>query len=91
MGSHLATEDESARGLGGLLVDLKYRDVSGRYFDGSNEIPSSAESRDDAKARAVWKQAVKLAGLLENEEQRSHANREPISFLRDQGLQLSPE
>lgn len=91
MGSHLATEDESARALGGLLVDSKYRDASGRYFDGFKEIPSSAESRDEAKARAVWKQALKLAGLLENEEQRLHANRRPMSFLRDQGLQLSPE
>ena len=30
----LATEEESARTLGALVVDVKYRDVSGRYFDG---------------------------------------------------------
>jgi NAD(P)-dependent dehydrogenase (short-subunit alcohol dehydrogenase family) len=63
MGSHLATEEECAEALGGLLVDEKYARVSGRYFDGFKEIPSSTESRDVAKARAVWEQALRLAGL----------------------------
>jgi NAD(P)-dependent dehydrogenase (short-subunit alcohol dehydrogenase family) len=63
MGSHLATEEESTRALGSLVVDMKYRDVSGRYFDGFKEILSSGESRNDSKATAVWKQSVMLAGL----------------------------
>jgi NAD(P)-dependent dehydrogenase (short-subunit alcohol dehydrogenase family) len=63
MGSHLSTEEESARALGGLITDAKYAGVSGRYFDGFNEIPSSAESRDERKARAVWEQSAALAGL----------------------------
>jgi NAD(P)-dependent dehydrogenase (short-subunit alcohol dehydrogenase family) len=63
MGSHLATEDEAARALGGLLVEEKFSGVSGRYFDGFKEIPSSAESRDEAKARSVWEQSASLAGL----------------------------
>lgn len=63
MGSHLATEDESAQALGGLVMDPKYSGVSGRYFDGFKEIPSSVESRDEAKARAVWDQSAKLSGL----------------------------
>jgi len=37
--------------------------VSGRYFDGFKEIPSSEESRDEQKARAVWEQSAKLAGI----------------------------
>jgi hypothetical protein len=45
------------------VIDAKYSGVSGRYFDGFKEIPSSVESRAEAKARAVWEQSVKLAGV----------------------------
>ena len=70
MGSHLATEDEAAQGLGVLVAGAKYSGVSGRYFDGFREIPSSSESRDEAKARTVWEQSARLAGLSkENDEQ----------------------
>lgn len=63
MGSHLSTEEESAQALGELLIDDKYSNVSGRYFDGFREIPSSVESRDEAKANLVWRQSLTLAGL----------------------------
>ena len=63
MGSHLSTEEEAARALGGLLTDTKYSGVSGRYFDGFEEIPSSIESRDESKARNVWEQSASLAAL----------------------------
>lgn len=53
MGSHLSTEEEAAQALGGLMIDAKYSSVSGRYFDGFREIPSSEESRDEKKAVAV--------------------------------------
>jgi NAD(P)-dependent dehydrogenase (short-subunit alcohol dehydrogenase family) len=68
MGSHVATEEECGEALGGLLVNQKYAGVSGRYFDGFKEISSSAESRDVSKARAVWEQALRLAGLTEYAE-----------------------
>ena len=63
MGSHLSTEEEAARALGDLLVGAQYSSVSGKYFDGFNEIPPSTESRDERKAGAVWEQSVKLIGL----------------------------
>lgn len=63
MGSHLATEEEAARELGGLLTEPKYAGISGSYFDGSKEIPSSLESRDQTKARSVWEQSTTLAGI----------------------------
>jgi NAD(P)-dependent dehydrogenase (short-subunit alcohol dehydrogenase family) len=63
MGSHLSTDLEAAQALGGLIADPKYACVSGRYFDGFKEIPSSLESRDPNKARAVWQQSIRLAGL----------------------------
>jgi hypothetical protein len=67
MGSHLSTEEEAGRALGGLVADAKYASVSGKYFDGFREIPSSAESRDKDKAKAVWEQSIKLAGLSAEE------------------------
>lgn len=63
MGSRLSTEEEAAQALGGLLVGAKYSGVSGKYFDGFKEIPSSLESRDERKARTVWEQSARLAGL----------------------------
>ena len=63
MGSHLSTDEEAAQALGGLIADPKYSCMSGRYFDGFKEIPSSLESRDPNKARAVWQQSIRLAGL----------------------------
>lgn len=67
MGSHLSTEEEAGRALGGLVADAKYAGVSGKYFDGFREIPSSVESRDPGNAKAVWEQSVKLAGLSEED------------------------
>lgn len=63
MGSHLSTEEEAGRALGGLIADPKYSGMSGKYFDGFREIPSSVESRDESKAKAVWEQSTHLAAL----------------------------
>ena len=63
MGSHLSTERDAAQALGDLITDPKYAGLSGRYFDGFNDIPSSVESRDASKARAVWEQSIRLAAL----------------------------
>lgn len=63
MGSHLSTEQEAAQALAELLVSSTYAEVSGKYFDGFNEVLSSVESRDERKARAVWEQSLKLVGL----------------------------
>jgi NAD(P)-dependent dehydrogenase (short-subunit alcohol dehydrogenase family) len=88
MGSHLSTEAEAAQALGGLVTDAKYSGVSGRYFDGFREVPSSAESRDESKSGAVWEQSARLVGLLE--EHAACRPRRPAAEanLRD-GLQAS--
>jgi NAD(P)-dependent dehydrogenase (short-subunit alcohol dehydrogenase family) len=64
MGSHLSTLDEAARGLGSLVTDARFEGVTGRYFDGFKDIPSSAESRDPCKARAVWEEATALTNAF---------------------------
>ena len=69
MGSHLSTEEEAGRALGELLLEQRYFGVSGKYFDGFKEIPSSAESHDEGKRRAVWEQSLRLAGLVVETEQ----------------------
>ena len=79
MGSHLSTEEEAAQALGGLLIDAKYAGVSGRYFDGFKEVPSSAESRDESKARTVWEQSASLAGL--SQEESDHRPMRPTGTL----------
>jgi len=63
MGSHLSNEQEAAQALGDLITDPKYAGVSGKYFDGFKEIPSSVESRDTDKARSVWNESIRLAAL----------------------------
>ena len=67
MNSHLSTEEEAAQALGGLLIDAEHSGVSGRYFDGFKEIPSSLESRDETKWKKAWEQSVKLVGLQGHE------------------------
>jgi len=67
MGSHLETEETAARALGGLITDPRYLGLSGKYFDGIKEIPSSIESRDETKARSVWEQSSALAGLPQHD------------------------
>ncbi|HET9408429.1 MAG TPA: SDR family NAD(P)-dependent oxidoreductase [Candidatus Sulfotelmatobacter sp.] len=63
MGSHLSTEQEAGHALGDLLVSDRYSGVSGKYFDGFKEIPSSVESRDETKARTVWEESARLVEL----------------------------
>ena len=92
MGSHLSTEEEAAQALGSLVTDARCSGTSGRYFDGFKEIRSSIESRDEAKATAVWEQGARLAGLSENgNEESSPARSEATSLIRNRGLQLNPE
>jgi NAD(P)-dependent dehydrogenase (short-subunit alcohol dehydrogenase family) len=64
MASHISTEEEAGEALGRLLLDDQFCGVSGKYFDGFKEIPSSAESRDSQKARSVWQQSLRLAENL---------------------------
>jgi NAD(P)-dependent dehydrogenase (short-subunit alcohol dehydrogenase family) len=75
MGSHLATEEEAAQALGGLVTDTKYSSFTGKYFDGLEEIPSSVESRDEEKARTVWERSTRLAGLSRDDPENHLAHR----------------
>jgi len=81
MGSHLSTEEEAGAALGRLLIDDRFFGVSGKYFDGFKEVPSSVESRDPLKARSVWEQSLRLAGLTDSEVRsvlELHGNHAPL-------------
>ena len=65
MSSHLSTEEEAAVALGSLVIDAKYSGVSGRYFDGFKEIPSSVDRETKAKPRQYGNRAPSLPDFHE--------------------------
>ena len=59
--------EDSGRALARLVLDPALERVSGRYFEGLKEIPSSLESYDHAKAAALWEQSAELTALDHDE------------------------
>jgi light-dependent protochlorophyllide reductase len=57
------TPRQSGGALANLIVDPALDERSGRYFSGSGEAPSSAESHDTAKAGDLWQTSLELVGL----------------------------
>lgn len=55
--------EESGRALARLVTDPALVTVTGRYFQGTQDIRSSEESYDVAKARALWDLSAELVGL----------------------------
>jgi light-dependent protochlorophyllide reductase len=57
------TPRTSGRALARLIADPTLNGQSGRYWSGTNEIRSSVESYDLAKAADLWTTSLQLAGL----------------------------
>jgi light-dependent protochlorophyllide reductase len=57
------TPRTSGRALARLIVDPTLDARSGRYWSGTREIRSSADSYDPAKAADLWNTSLELAGL----------------------------
>lgn len=53
--------------LARLATDPALEGVSGRYFEGRREIPSSEESYDERKAAELWEGSAGLVGLAPDE------------------------
>jgi light-dependent protochlorophyllide reductase len=49
--------------LARLILDLSLNHVTGKYFDGLEEIQSSAESYDEQKATELWESSAELVKL----------------------------
>lgn len=56
--------DDSGNALADLISNIN---VSGKYFDGKNEIPSSKESYNQEKASQLWLDSIELIKMTENE------------------------
>jgi NAD(P)-dependent dehydrogenase (short-subunit alcohol dehydrogenase family) len=59
----VSTPEISGRILAELLVDDKYQDVTGKYFDRDKIIPSSEESYDKLKWLDLWNSSLAMAGI----------------------------
>ena len=59
--------EDSGRALARLVLDPALENVSGRYFEGLSEVPSSLESYNLAKATALWDQSAELVALDQDE------------------------
>jgi len=55
----------SGKILAELLMDNKYEDITGKYFDRDKIIPSSEESNDKMKGLDLWNYSVDKVGLTE--------------------------
>jgi light-dependent protochlorophyllide reductase len=61
--ANVNTPRTSGRALARLIADPALEGHSGRYWSGTNEIRSSAESYDRARAADLWKTSLELVGL----------------------------
>jgi hypothetical protein len=66
----ISTAPRSGRSLAGLLSDPALERASGKYFPSTarwREAPSSDESYDLARARALWEASVRMSRLAPGE------------------------
>ena len=60
---NIHTPAESGAALARLVLDSSLEGVSGKYFEGRREIPSSTESYDTLRAEELWQASLALTGL----------------------------
>jgi light-dependent protochlorophyllide reductase len=66
-GLDINTVSTSGKHLARLVLDPQLTNVTGKYFSGLNEIPSSQESYDSDKARELWEGSAELVKLASDE------------------------
>lgn len=59
----VSSTKRSGRALARLILDPELAEVTGRYYVGKRERPSSKESYDEATATALWEASAALVGL----------------------------
>jgi len=57
------TTADSGSALAHLATDPSLSTVTGKYFEGFHQIPSSTESHDEQKATDLWNTSTTLVGL----------------------------
>jgi len=58
---------ESGQALARLVIDPSLERVSGKYYSGTKEVPSSKESYDMGKACELWESSAKMVKLTREE------------------------
>ena len=66
-GLDINTASTSGKHLARLVLDPQLTNVTGKYFSGLNEIPSSQESYDPGKAGELWEGSAELVKLASDE------------------------
>ncbi len=66
-GMNINTASTSGKHLARLVLDPQLVNVTGKYFSGLKEIPSSQESYDSDKARELWEGSSELVKLASDE------------------------
>ncbi len=66
-GLNINTVSTSGKHLARLVLDPQLTNITGKYFSGLHEIPSSPESYDHDKARELWEGSTELVKLTSYE------------------------
>ncbi|PAD39499.1 SDR family NAD(P)-dependent oxidoreductase [Terribacillus sp. 7520-G] len=61
--SSVRSTKQSGTDLANLILDNRYNSITGKYFDGPKEIPSSKESYDVNRAKELWNWSSSVVGL----------------------------
>ncbi len=74
--SYVKTSSQSGKDLAKLILDPELAEVTGKYFVGLRQVPSSEESYDRKKAVELWETSAELINLTPNETilRRHHSN-----------------
>jgi hypothetical protein len=58
---------QSGRALANLVSEPRFEGVSGKYFEGVREVPSSKDSYDPAIASELWESSASMVKLTPDE------------------------
>ena len=57
----------SGRSLANMLTEPRFERISGKYFQGTRDVPSSKDSYDPAMAMDLWESSVAMVKLMPDE------------------------
>ncbi|MHC5735405.1 SDR family NAD(P)-dependent oxidoreductase [Nostoc sp.] len=64
---YVNTPNKSGKDLAKLILDREFAGVTGKYFVGLRQVPSSQESYDRKKALELWETSIELVNLTPNQ------------------------
>ncbi|MHC5759814.1 SDR family NAD(P)-dependent oxidoreductase [Nostoc sp.] len=64
---YVNTPNKSGKDLAKLILDPEFAGVTGKYFVGLRQVPSSQESYDRKKALELWETSIELVNLTPNQ------------------------